>query len=284
MKRLAIALALALASGACGSDKTSPPASGSASVGSARDAEAAATGVKIFVDDVQVGMLANDQVQLWPRLDTLIPVNARRLGTWDKVELKGGAAPVTLAKPSSAYPELVPALFPGDGGKPAFGMFDPVELAKKGEPARRENLVTEVRITLAKGTGRGENEHGSAGAADPTKLVLSIKTKAGDKVIEGTKLLELPREAPPGETEGKGWKLSTLLAQVGVTKYKRVLVSDGAGTNLTLEPQDLDEKTAVPFVKLNRQGALRFRVYRKQADSWQPGSDLRGLTHIEVLK
>jgi hypothetical protein len=53
---------------------------------------------------------------------------------------------------------------------------------------------------------------------------------------------------------------------------------------LTLEKQDLDPKTNVPFVKLNRQGTLRFRVFEKQGDTWQPGPDLRGLVGIEVLK
>jgi hypothetical protein len=95
----------------------------------------------------------------------------------------------------------------------------------------------------------------------------------------------MPREAPPGgEGEGKGWKLSTILAQAGATKYERLLLADSKGTNLTLEKQDVDEKAAIPFVKLNRQGTLRFRVYRKQGDTWQPGSDLRGLTSVEILK
>ncbi len=285
MKWLAVALAFVTAS-ACDSGKTKSATSGSGSAAApgSGDAQPVATGVLIFVDGTQVGTLANDQAALWPRLDTLIPVSARRLGTWDKLELEGAAAPVTIEKPSSAYPEFVPALFPGEGGKPAFGMFDPVELAKKGAPALAKHALTAVRITLAKGTGRGENEHGNTPAADPTQLKLAIKSKSGEHIIEGTKLLELPREAPPGESEGKGWKLSTLLAQVGVTKYTRLLLTDASGTNLTLEKQDLDEKAAVPFVKLNRQGALRFRVYRKQADTWQAGSDLRGLTRVEVLK
>ena len=98
---------------------------------------------------------------LWPRVDTLVPVNARRLGTWESITIVGaGPKPVTIGKPSSAYPELVPAIFPGDGGKPAFGMFDPVELGKHGQPALRENAVSEIKISLAKNSGRGENEPG----------------------------------------------------------------------------------------------------------------------------
>ena len=286
MKWLVVTLALGVVG--CGGEKKSTPSTGSGS-GSAQVQQppsAAAGAVTIFVDDVQVGSLAEAQVKLWPRLDTLVPVPARRLGTWDSITLKGaGPTPVVIAKPSSTYPELVPAIFPDGTGKAAWGMFDPVELAKHGQPTLRENGVTEIRVALSKGGGRGENEHGEGGGGDPAQLKLTIKSKAGDKVIEGAKLLEMPREAPPGgEGEGKGWKLSAVLAQAGITKYERLLLADAKGTNLTLEKQDLDEKTAVPFVKLNRQGTLRFRVYRKQGETWQPGSDLRGLATIEILK
>jgi len=63
-----------------------------------------------------------------------------------------------------------------------------------------------------------------------------------------------------------------------------VRLSGESGSSVTLEKQDLDPKTSVPFVKLNRQGQLRFRVFKKQGESWQPGPDLRGLTKIEVLE
>jgi hypothetical protein len=285
MKWLVVTLVLGIVG--CGGEKKSTPGAGSGS-GSARGQEPppAAGGLRIFVDDVAVGWLAGDQIALWPRVDTLVPVAARRLGTWEAIKLTGaGPTPVTIAKPSAAYPELVPAIFPDDSGKAAFGMFDPVELAKHGQPALRENAVSEIRIEITKGGGRGENEHGEGGGGDPAQLELTIKTKDGDKVIEGSKLIDMPREAPPGGAgEGKGWKLSVILAQAGVTKYERLLLADTKGTNLTLETQDVDEKAAIPFVKLNRQGTLRFRVYRKQGDTWQPGSDLRGLASVEILK
>lgn len=280
MKSLVALLTIGIV--ACGSDKSKPSA-GSAGSGSAQPA--ASAGLGVYVDDVQVGSLAAEQVKLWPRLDTLVPVAARRLGTWDAIKLTiAGKAPVTIAKPSGNYPQLVPAIFPGDDGKAAFGMFDPVELAKRGAPTLREHGITEVRIALSKGSGRGENDHGGGGASDPAKLALAIKTTGAEKIIEGTQLLELPREAPPGDADGKGWKLSMLLAHAGVTQYERLLLTDEKGTNLTLEKQDLDDRVAVPFVKLNRQGSLRFRVYRKQGESWQPSSDLRGLASVEVLK
>jgi hypothetical protein len=240
--------------------------------------------VAIFVDDQQVGKLAFDQVNLWPRLDTLVPVSARRLGTWQTVTLKG-AKSTDLQQPSATHPELVPALFPGADGKPAFGMFDPVELAKHGNPALRADAINEVRIKLAQGGGRGQNDTGEGGGQDPRALELTIKTTAGEQVVKGDKLLETPREALPGETgEGKGWPLSTILKNAGVKSYERLLLTGENGTNLTLEKQDLDPKTSVPFVKLNRQGSLRFRVFKKQGDTWQMGQDLRALTRVEVLK
>lgn len=244
----------------------------------------AATSVAIFVDDKPVGRLDVEQIKLYPRVDTLVPVSARRLGTWQTVTLKG-VKTTDLQQPSAAHPELVPALFLGEGGAPAFGMFDPVELAKHGQPALREDKINELRITLAKGGGRGQNDTGEGGGHDPRLIELHIKTAAGEQVVKGDSLLELPRQPQPGETgEGKGWPLATLLEKAGVKKYERLRLSGEGGTNLTLEKQDLDPALAVPFVKLNRQGSLRFRVFKKQGDTWQPGQDLRGLVAVEVLK
>jgi hypothetical protein len=242
-----------------------------------------AAGIQIFVNEEVITTVTLDQLKTWPRLDTLVPVEARRLGTWQGIELVG-AKPVMIKQPSSTHPDLVPAVFLGDKG-PAFGMFDPVELAKKGTPAVREDGVTEVRVSTATGTGRGENEHGDGGGTDPTKLELKIKSKAGDKVLTGEKLIAMPREAPPGDADSHaGWRLLTILEQQGIKAPKRLLLTDAKGTNLTLEAQDLDPATAVPFLKLNRQGTIRFRVFRKQGETWQMGSDLRGLTTIEVLQ
>ena len=241
--------------------------------------------VAIYVDDQQVGKLAVAQVDLWPRLDTLVPVSARRLGTWQMITVKNAQKTANVNQPSATHPELVPAIFPGANGAPAFGMFDPVELAKHGQPALREDEINEVRIALATGGNRGQNEHGEGGGGDPTKLELHIKTAAGEQVVAGAKLLETPRESMPGESgEGKGWPLAAILARAGVKGYERLRLTGENGTNLTLEKQDLDPKTAVPFVKLNRQGQLRFRVFKKEGETWQPGADLRGLVQIEVLK
>ncbi len=284
MQSLAKILLLISVIAACSkgeSKQSAAPGSGSAA-GSA--APAAEPGVAVFVDDNQVGKLAVDKVALWPRLDTLVPVTARRLGTWQAITLVG-AKSTQVQQPSARFPELVPALFPGEGGEPAFGMFDPVELAKHGKPQLREDHIHEVRVQLADASGRGQNDQGAGGGQDPRDLKLTIKTAAGEKVVTGATLLETPREFQPGHDDGgKGWTLATILEHAGVTAYQRLRLTGENGTNLTLEKQDLDPKSAVPFVKLNRQGTLRFRVFEKKGDTWQPGKDLRGLVDVEILK
>jgi len=275
-------LLLLLAVAACGS-KHDAPAAGSGGSGSA---VAKPAGLAVFVDGKQVATVSQTQLAAWPRVDQLVPVEARRLGRWQDLELVGAKPkPTDMASPSATYPDLVPAVFPGEGGDPAFGMFDPVELAKHGKPVVRQDGITEVRIALAQNSGRGQNETGAGGGGDPTKLELTIKTAKGEQVVKGDALLATARQAMPGgDGEAKGWPLSLILENAGVKAYKRVRLSGESGSSVTLEKQDLDPKTSVPFVKLNRQGQLRFRVFKKQGESWQPGPDLRGLTKIEVLE
>lgn len=245
----------------------------------------AAVTVQIFVDDASVGTIAVEQVKLWPRLDSLVPTSARHLGSWEDVYLHGKTPkPTELHKPSTSYPDYVPALFPGEDGKPAFGLFDPVELAKHGKAAVREDDITEVRIKLAEGGSHGQNESGNAAVTDPNDLKITIKTAKGESVLAGPKLLAVPREPMPGDTEPKGWTLATVLKTASVDHYEKLLLSDSSGLNLTLEKQDLDPATSIPFVKLNRQGNLRVKVFKKQGTTWQGTGDLRGLVRIEVLK
>ncbi len=246
---------------------------------------AAPTTVQIFVDDASVGTIALEQIKLWPRLDGLVPTSARHLGSWDDVYLHGKTPkPTDLHKPSTSYPDYVPALFPGEDGKPAFGLFDPVELAKHGKAAVREDDITEVHIKLAAGGSHGQNESGNAAATDPNDLKITIKTAKGESVLDGPKLLAVPREPMPGDSDPKGWTLATVLKTAGIDHYQKVLLSDSSGLNLTLEKQDLDPATSIPFVKLNRQGSLRVKVFKKQGTTWQGTGDLRGLVRIEILQ
>lgn len=274
-----VVLALASCGGKKDQPKAEPVGSGSA-VGSAAPAPAS---VQIFVNDASVGTIAIEQIKLWPRLDALVPTSARHLGGWKDLTFKA-ANPQPLHTPSAQYPDLVPALFPGDDGKPSFGLFDPIELAKHGKPAAaREDDVTEVRIAMTEGRG-GQNEQGNAADADPMKIKVEITTPKGKSTLEGAKLLAVPREIEPGGKDPKGWTLATLMKTGGVDHYEKLVLTDAAGLNLTLEKQDLDPATSVPYIKLNRQGTLRVKVYKKQGDSWQASGDLRGLVAVEVVK
>jgi hypothetical protein len=256
----------------CGNDKTSPPTAGSST---------APAVVALFVNDAPVAQLQAAQLASWPRLDTLVPSEARKLGTWERVSLQAGRpTPTDLQRPSSLYPDMVPAIFPGDGGAPAFGMFDPVELARRGAPAFRQDHLQSVRITIASGGTRGQNDDGGGAAADPTKLVVTVKTPSGTTTLTGDKIVALPREPMPGSPDQHGWRLATLLDAAGVTAYDRLVLADTAGTSLILDKADLVD--AIPFVRLNKQGALRFRVFKKTGTGWSSSGDLRGLISIEA--
>lgn len=281
MRRLVVLLALAAACSKGSSDKKATEGS-AGSAGSAAALAPVKEGVAVFVDDQQVGSVTDAQAAAWPRVDTLVPTSARRLGKWQTVILNGDGQ-TQIESPSQKYPELVPALFPGKDGHAAFGYFDPVELAKKGNPQVRVDHLKDVRIALAQNSGRGENETGEGGGADPAKLELTIKTAKGEQKLLGTQLLEMPRQPPPGDNGGMGWPLAAILDKAGVKGAEKIIVSN-ATTNLTLEKQDLDATASVPFVKLNRQGSLRFIVFKKAGEAWNRGGDLRELSRIEVVK
>ncbi len=281
--RIAVCFAVLVGISACGSkDKAPDPGTGT---GSASGAPAAPAGTHLFVGDKDVATVTAEQVASWPRLDTLLPENARRLGKWEAIYLKSDKPKASeINKPFEQYRDYVPALFPGEGGGISFGMFDPVELGKKGKPALREDNVAELRVKIAGDDGRGENDHGGHTAVDPQNLKLEVKTKAGVQTLTGDKLLAITREGMPGGGgDAKGWKLVTLLDAAGVKEWKKLLLTDEAGLTLILEKKDMDDKT-VPFVKLNRQGSLRFRIFKQQGEGWTPSGDLRALKSIEVME
>lgn len=288
--RTALCFAAIVALSACGKKADAPPpsaGSGSGSgvaAGSAQPAPAAGV-AEVFVDDKSVAKVDLAGVKDWPRLDTLVPVEARRLGKWQAIYLKGAKPGISeLNKPFETYRDYVPALFPGDNNTISFGMFDPVELGKKGKPALREDGIVELRVKLAEGSGRGENESGGGGGTDPSKLELEIVTPKGSQKMTGTKLLEVPRESMPGGGgDAKGWPLVTVLDAAGIKTWKKLRLTDAAGLNLTLEKKEIDAST-IPFIKLNRQGSLRFRIFKKQGEGFQASGDLRALTKIEVLE
>jgi hypothetical protein len=294
MRTLVLSFAVALvAAGACKKDDRSTGTSGSGSSGSAgvsvgsgagsATATATAPGVvEIFVNDASVAKASPEQIAKWPRLDTLVPEESRRLGTWAAVHVAGAKAD-DIKRPSANYPDMVPALFPGPDGKPAFGMFDPVEHAKKGKPALRTDGVREIRIKVSTEGRMGEHQGGTGEGADPSKIVIAIKTPAGESKLTGDQLLALPREPQPGNEDTKGWRLAQLLEAAGIKKFEQIMLLDTSGASVILERKELDAKT-VPFIKLNKQGALRLRVLKQGGTGWQAAGELRSLTAIHVMK
>jgi hypothetical protein len=247
-------------------------------------APAAGPTLDVYVDDKAIAHLPLAALQNWPRLDSLVPQAARRLGTWDDVFVKTAAEkPSQLHRPSDTYPQLVPAVYVTADQKLGFGMFDPVELAKKGKAEVHEEGVTEIRIALAKSGGRGEHDDQASGAQDLGQLKISFKTPKGESTLESTKLFAIPREPMPGEGEQKGWTLATIIKAGGITKFDKVLLTDSSGLNLTLEKADFSAES-IPYVKLNRQGSLRVQVYKKKGNGWDRSGDLRGLVAIEQLR
>jgi hypothetical protein len=292
---LAAAVAV-LALGACdkSSSKSDPgkgtgatAGTGTGTAGASGSAAAPVAGppgsVAIFVDGQQVATVDAAKVSEWPRVDGLVPVAAQRLGVWQAVAVEG-ATPQKLPNPADRYPSLVPALYPGPDG-PAFGMFDVVDLAKKGT-ARGVAItgVTALRITLEADSDRGMNEEGDKGGFDPNALEIKVKGGTKEK-LTGQEIIDLPREAPPnGDANTQGWKLTTFLTAAGITKWKKIQLADPGGTTLDVTPADVDPAKSVPFFKLNRQGQLRLRLYTKEGDGWILGGNLRGLASITVLQ
>ncbi|MCX5746773.1 MAG: hypothetical protein NT062_30225 [Proteobacteria bacterium] len=281
------ALALVLGTVGCKHDAaTGATGSGSGSgSGSATPAPApapAAEGtVTILVNDKQVARLAPKDLDAWPRLDTLVPVEARRIGSWTTVVVTAASAkPLEISRPGDRYRDQVIALYV-DHGSAAFGVFDPVELAKRGAPTIKETGLRTIAITADTAGGRGQNESGAGGGGDPTKLVIAIKSPKGETKVTGEQLLKLPREDMPGG-DTQGWKLSAILAAAQIGPYKKLVLADDKGTALSLDKAEFDDRTVIPFIKLNKQGQLRLKIYKQQGTGWQSIGDLRNLTSIDV--
>jgi hypothetical protein len=243
----------------------------------------APAGVELLVGDKSVGAADEAKVKDWPRLDSLLPEDARRLGKWAAIKITtANGKVVDLPKPFEADRDKLPALFPSDGGGVSFGMFDPVELGKRGKPMLREDKIQKVAVILDVEGMRGGNDHQGGDVVDPANVKLLITTAKGKTELVGNKLLGIAREPMPGGGgDAKGWKLDTILAAAEIKTYKKVTLLDASGASVPLEKKEIDDNN-VPFIKLNRQGALRFRMYKKQGDGWASSGELRSLAEIRV--
>lgn len=72
-----------------------------------------------------------------------------------------------------------------------------------------------------------------------------------------------------------------LLKAAGIESFTKLTLIDAGGASIPLTKADLGADS-VGFVKLNRQGALRFRLYKKQGDGFTSAADLRSLVKIKV--
>ena len=267
---------------ACGGKKKETEGGGSGTASGSAPEVKADTSVEIFVDDKPVAKVAVKDLASWPRLDSLIPQEARRVGTWQSLSFTTEGPPTKLEKPAQNHPDKIPVVFQSLDGKAAFGMFDAVEYAKKGEAGYRVEAVREIRLALSTMERGGEHQGGGGEGADITKLVLEITSKDGTKQLTGPEILKLPREPQPGSEDTKGWRVTQFLEAAGVTKYDSLVLVDASGARVPLSKKELDPATNNPFVKLNKSGVLRFRHFTKQGAGWSPGADLRGLIKIEV--
>lgn len=272
---------------------TEPGPAGSAAGATAPSGQAAGSAtatptdpnsVCVFVGAVRATCVTNAALaEKWQRVDAMVPAEAQRLGTWKKLVIRTAAGTdETLTQPTDTYPDMVPALFVQDG-KPAVGMFDLAELASRGQPKWRVADLRQVTIEIVNDPSRGQNEKGHT-VTDPADLKLTVTSSAGKVTLTGAQLLALPRENMPGsEADAKGWSLATFLTAANVKAPVRVRLSDADGFTVILEKADFAKSNSVPFVKLNKQGALRFRLYQKKGEAWTATSDLRRLTSVEVL-
>ncbi len=248
----------------------------------AKIAPPVATGVELLVGEKVEAQVDDAKVKDWPRLDSLLPEDARRLGKWAAIKITTSSGKVLdLPKPFETDRDKLPALFPSEGGGVSFGMFDPVELGRRGKPMLREDKIQRVVVILDTESMRGGNDQGGE-VIDPAKVKLKVTTAKGSVELAGDKLLGIEREPMPGGGgDAKGWKLDTILAAADVKTYKKVTLLDVSGTSVPLEKSEITDES-VPFIKLNRKGALRFRLYKKQGDGWQSSGDLASLAEIRV--
>ena len=69
----------------------------------------------------------------------------------------------------------------------------------------------------------------------------------------------------------------------GPADAKVLHLTDSENANLRLEGDDFDPAKTMLYVKVNKSGVIRFRVFRKKGDGWEVGGELRGITKIKVV-
>ncbi len=292
--RLAVACLLAAAALAiqCKHDRAAPAPH-------AISATPAPAAVTILVDEH--ALTSSVMLGRNPRPLTELVTGAPALDTWLALEAIDSVGKVhTTMTPARTQAGKVPMLaMTTDGVEVGFG-------APGGTGPLAEAVFGVTRVTIKvqgdkgaiaaqvgaqagdHGTGDsgGQREHADEGrpSAGPD-LKIAITGASGESEFTGDRLAALPViKAPSGDTETPGWSLIDVLAAVGIDKPQVVHLTDGEGATLRLDASDFDPTKVVLYLKLNRSGVIRFRVFRRVGETWEVGGELRGITKIQVLK
>jgi len=306
MRRCLVVVTLALSLLGCGKKHGGGKGTGGGGGGD-REAPALPGQVQLLVDGKPVANADRAAAAAWTPLTSLLPANARDPKTWAIVEVHTHAGRITtMPEPASTQPGLVAAVFPGRDGGIDFGMFTADELAKHGTPKLVEMDVSDLRVKLAQpvasgtdgsgsasdggsgggnGEGNGSNRAASPDGPDLTNIKLTIKQKSGDLELTGADLGAIAKvNAPIGDTSTPGWDVASILAAKKITPTAKLIITDDSGASVTMTSKQLDPKTDLAFMKVNKQGQLRFRLFEKNSGgAWDVAGDLRGVTIIELV-
>lgn len=285
LRRLVVGLALATALTVPACKKQDNTGGGTGSV----VATPRKVAVAIFVDDQQVASEVTLDATPQP-LAALAPT-APPLDKWLAIEVIDAADKVhTTLTPATNHPGQTPALGFAEPGA-SFGFVLPANPRQLDAPVARVSKVTIRTKATGGGAASGEHEHGSGGGQgdgtrpEPTAdLKITIETRAGTTTFTGDKLAPLPSvTAPVGDTETPGWSFLDVMKAAGIADAKVIQLSDSEGASLRLEGADFDPARTILYIKLNKSGVIRFRVFRKKGDTWEIGGELRGITTIKVI-
>jgi len=285
LRRLFVALALAgavTATATACKKKEAAPGQGTA-------VAAQKVPVAIFVDDKQVATEAT--LGATPTELAGLAPGAPPLDQWIGIEVIDTAGKVhTTLAPAKNKAGEPPALAAG----PTFGFVKAGAL--DGAVAAVAKVTILTRPQAAAGGGRddghghggGDSGGGGGGGGErpvPTaELTFEVETPKGTSTFTGDKLVPLPSvTAPVGDTETPGWNFLDVMKAAGIADAKVLHLTDSENANLRLEGDDFDPAKTMLYVKVNKSGVIRFRVFRKQGDAWEVGGELRGITKIKVV-
>lgn len=224
-----------------------------------------------------------------PTAVSAVATGAPPLAQWIAVEVIDQAGKVdTLLAPAKNHPGSEPALT-ADAKGVWFGLLQGGKLVQPVGPIAKLTIKTKSDAGkpaghVDHGSGGGGGDHGATERATPTDaLKLEIETAAGKSTFTGDKMVGLPEaKAPTGDTETPGWNLVDVLGAAGIKDAKAVVLTDEENATLRIEGDDWDPAKAILYLKLNKSGQLRFRVFRKTGEVWEMAGELRGVQKIRV--